>query len=237
MLQVAKESRLTEHVIHLQAMNEADQQRRAQRWAEEIPNESAATTAALDAFDPEVRQRVVDAANIGASMNIYKVGGCVPQPCRCCCFPQHSWGSCTAPASPTKPKKGDCQALPSCQHAHKRSCCFLFWQQKGSLPTGDLITWPTHNTCVTGLCRRWRHCTSTSQQTGMEGDQSSIRRTLLCAFVQTLAARHEDEAQPQLQDNGQIVFNAYILVLYRRWQRCTRTKTSSRTCCGCPSSA
>lgn len=58
-----------------QAMNEADQLRRAKRWAEDIPNESASTSAALDAFDPEVRSRVVEAANLGATMNIYKVGG------------------------------------------------------------------------------------------------------------------------------------------------------------------
>jgi hypothetical protein len=54
-------------------MNEADQLRRAKRWAEEIPNESTATTAALDALDPEVRSRVVEAANLGATMNIYRV--------------------------------------------------------------------------------------------------------------------------------------------------------------------
>ena len=58
-----------------QAMNEADQFRRAKRWAEDVPNESASTSAALDAFDPEVRSRVVEAANLGATMNIYKVGG------------------------------------------------------------------------------------------------------------------------------------------------------------------
>jgi hypothetical protein len=58
-----------------QAMNEADQLRRAKRWAEDVPNESASTSAALDAFDPEVRSRIVEAANLGATMNIYKVGG------------------------------------------------------------------------------------------------------------------------------------------------------------------
>lgn len=96
-------------------MNESDQMRRAQRWAEDIPNESAATTAALDAFVPEVRERIVQAANIGATINIYKVSSAV------------QFGNCLSKESwllaLSHPAGGDAPAVH--KHGSQRLCsCF-----------------------------------------------------------------------------------------------------------------
>lgn len=55
--------------------------RRAIRWSEELPVESKATAAALDALSPEVRDRVVQAANIGRTINIQKVSVSCTQFC------------------------------------------------------------------------------------------------------------------------------------------------------------
>lgn len=57
-----------------QAMSEQDQLRRAQRWSEELPVESKAAADTLGALSPEVQDRVMQAANIGRTINIHKVG-------------------------------------------------------------------------------------------------------------------------------------------------------------------
>jgi len=62
-------------------MSEEEQVRRALRWSEELPVESKATAAALDALSPEVRDRVVQAANIGRTINIQKVSVSCAQFC------------------------------------------------------------------------------------------------------------------------------------------------------------